>query len=57
MLIYESEDPKDCGGDHHLMMTTARRIRGYGLMFISINEVEQVILEKVCDEIFGNQQH
>ena len=28
-----------------------------GLVFISINEIEQVNLEKICDEIFGASNH
>src|SRR5699024_8657588 len=28
-----------------------------GLVFISINEIEQANLEKICDEIFGMSNH
>lgn len=28
-----------------------------GLIFISINEIEQSNLEKICDEVFGNSNH
>lgn len=28
-----------------------------GLIFISINEIEQVNLEKICDEVFGSENH
>ncbi len=71
MGMYDEEDNRlfrntDSNGRFHsdwcsMMYARLMLARGLltddGLVFISINEIEQVNLEKVCDEVFGSSNH
>ncbi len=46
-----------CSMIYSRLMLARNFLADNGLVFISINEIEQVNLEKICDEIFGTSNH
>lgn len=46
-----------CSMMYSRLMLSRSLLRKDGLVFISINEIEQANLEKICDEVFGSSNH
>ena len=46
-----------CSMMYSRLMLARNLLASNGLVFISINEIEQVNLEKICDEVFGTTNH